>query len=358
RLIAAYINRETKDADSCCYGITKKIADWKYSKQVADELGFKHYFIEIMKNNFTDYSDKTVSYMDCMTVHLAYDYYIVNYLNEIFSEPHTIYNGYLGDSVFGSDVLFEIPDFSESSRHTQLSEFLISTDSAKHPNMLLNLIKKDFCPDYYETLTENIKKIILPKLGLKNEEIVFNFKMRQRQPRYTLHFTGTTYGSYFDYTLPFTDYDLVDFCMSLPLQYLRRQKLQQLILKKKFPRLASVKWQQYRLPLNMPEIFLKISKQIQKAHLGLVRITEKISKGRFTFPSYHFEIPIEHWLRLDPQKQYIEKLLLDKNSLNRIYLNSEGLKKILDEHMSGKRNYCRTIYTLVTLELWCRHNLD
>jgi asparagine synthase (glutamine-hydrolysing) len=66
-----------------------------------------------------------------------------------------------------------------------------------------------------------------------------------------------------------------------------------------------------------------------------------------------FANPIENWFRVG-MKDYVEECLLSTDSAMGRYFNQDYIRKILELDRSGKEQYRRQIYLLVSLELWHR----
>jgi asparagine synthase (glutamine-hydrolysing) len=115
--------------------------------------------------------------------------------------------------------------------------------------------------------------------------------------------------------VPFLDYRLVQFVESLPPD-LKLNGFNGKYLHKK----AAEKW----LPKN---------------------IVYRKKKG--------FANPIEDWFRVG-MKNYVEECLLSSDSAIARYFNQDYIRKILILDRSGKEQYRRQIYLLVSLELWHR----
>ncbi len=64
-----------------------------------------------------------------------------------------------------------------------------------------------------------------------------------------------------------------------------------------------------------------------------------------------FENPIEAWLR-DRMRRYAGDCLLSETANVNRYFNKEYIREILAQHESGRQNYLRHIYLLISFELW------
>ena len=78
---------------------------------------------------------------------------------------------------------------------------------------------------------------------------------------------------------------------------------------------------------------------------------EKLFLGRHKF--YHFRI----WYR-DRLAKYVREMLLDPLTLSRPYLDKKGVRRIVEGHLKGNRNYTTEIHKILTLELVHRLFVD
>lgn len=70
-----------------------------------------------------------------------------------------------------------------------------------------------------------------------------------------------------------------------------------------------------------------------------------------------FGIPIDHWFR-NELKDMAYDVILSERAIARGYFKKEAIKKILDEHTSGKWSWQNHIWNLLMLELWHRMFID
>ena len=66
-----------------------------------------------------------------------------------------------------------------------------------------------------------------------------------------------------------------------------------------------------------------------------------------------FSIPLKKWFQGDLH-DFSKKLLLDQKSECSRYFRTESIRRLLDEHRSGRQNFGHQLYTLVVFELWSR----
>jgi asparagine synthase (glutamine-hydrolysing) len=70
-----------------------------------------------------------------------------------------------------------------------------------------------------------------------------------------------------------------------------------------------------------------------------------------------FAVPVGHWFRTI-YKEYIRETLLAPDAMRRGYFNEETLRRLIDEHQSGKRDHGHRLWALLTFEMWHRIFID
>jgi asparagine synthase (glutamine-hydrolysing) len=74
-------------------------------------------------------------------------------------------------------------------------------------------------------------------------------------------------------------------------------------------------------------------------------------------PKQGFALPLVHWIR-DELKELITTVLLEPRTLQRGYFQLRGIRQLLEEHFSGRRNHSGRIWRLLMFELWHRNYLE
>src|SRR5450432_2563125 len=74
-------------------------------------------------------------------------------------------------------------------------------------------------------------------------------------------------------------------------------------------------------------------------------------------PKQGFALPLVHWLR-NEMKDLILTTLLEPRTLQRGYFDPAGVRRLLDDHFSGRRNSSGHIWRLLIFELWHRNFLE
>lgn len=73
-------------------------------------------------------------------------------------------------------------------------------------------------------------------------------------------------------------------------------------------------------------------------------------------PKVGFRVPVGEWFR-GPMRQYLQDHLQAADSLTRHYYHHEVLDRKIDEHVKGRQNHEKLLWTLLNLEIWHRQNL-
>jgi len=74
-------------------------------------------------------------------------------------------------------------------------------------------------------------------------------------------------------------------------------------------------------------------------------------------PKQGFALPLVHWMR-NEMKDLILTVLLEPRTLQRGYFDPAGVRRLLDDHFSGRRNSSGHIWRLLIFELWHRNFLE
>lgn len=70
-------------------------------------------------------------------------------------------------------------------------------------------------------------------------------------------------------------------------------------------------------------------------------------------PKVGFRLPVNEWFR-GPMKDYLLDHLLSEGSLSKKYYRQNYLNKVLNDHLSGRQNHEKLLWTMLNLEIWLR----
>jgi asparagine synthase (glutamine-hydrolysing) len=74
-------------------------------------------------------------------------------------------------------------------------------------------------------------------------------------------------------------------------------------------------------------------------------------------PKVGFTVPLSPWFR-GPLRELCADTLLSPTCLARGYYQPEALRAVVEDHLAGRRDRARELWTLLTLELWHRRFID
>ena len=137
---------------------------------------------------------------------------------------------------------------------------------------------------------------------------------------------------------PFMDNDLVDFAMSIPVEF-KLGNLEKEI-KKLDENLTAKKSKAYQEYSDGKNILRKAMKDyIPK------QIIERKKQG--------FSAPDESWYRGE-NASYINEILLSDETISSKYINKNYINKIVNEHLNDGKNHRLLIWSFLNFEWWCR----
>lgn len=74
-------------------------------------------------------------------------------------------------------------------------------------------------------------------------------------------------------------------------------------------------------------------------------------------PKVGFRLPVERWFRGD-MKDFVVATLDDEGTKSRAFLKAAGVRRLLAEHLSARRNHEKAIWALLALELFLRQQQE
>ena len=74
-------------------------------------------------------------------------------------------------------------------------------------------------------------------------------------------------------------------------------------------------------------------------------------------PKMGFSVPLADWFRSD-LRELPNEILLDDRALGRGMFREQAIQTLIDQHLSGRADNSRKLWTLLQLELWFRSYID
>jgi len=369
RIIAGLAKETANKLITFTYGV-KGCSEQVNARKVAEKLGVENIFLEIPSDFILKYAEKSV-YRGEGIVSVR-----ESYLMPIFEQIREIGVDTVLSGSFAEDwlVLPEQPfngrvntiDLKDSQSKEEMAKYLlrdlqagISVEEYKNAfsDSFYDKIKEKFMINFYQTLDG------IPFNSA--EDIICYWMLRQRIRRWL--YGISQYRAWFlKVRYPGLDNDYVNsFAFGVPPSLRVGRPIIRKILIDVFPPLAAIPYSRTGVPLNSKlvrerEFLMGINMKFR----GIVRkAIEKVSYGRLglgaSFYSYASNmVAYDKWLRTKPNKEYITEILLSNRALRRGFFKESYVRKIVQEHMSGKKNHEVIIYNLLTFELMNRTFFD
>jgi asparagine synthetase B (glutamine-hydrolysing) len=70
-----------------------------------------------------------------------------------------------------------------------------------------------------------------------------------------------------------------------------------------------------------------------------------------------FTVPLTPWF-LGPLRGFVRETLLDERAMSRGYFRPEALRRVVEDHLDARIDRGRSIWTLLSLEIWHRLFVD
>jgi asparagine synthase (glutamine-hydrolysing) len=142
--------------------------------------------------------------------------------------------------------------------------------------------------------------------------------------------------------VPFLDNDLVDFAQRVPVRLKLRDLENVVQLDENLP---SPKNERYFERTRDGKLLLR---QVMRRYVP-EQVTNQIKQG--------FSGPDASWFRGD-SIDYVRKVALNDESAMYEYLNPAVVRRLVDDHLEGRENRRLLLWSLLTIEHWCRTFLD
>ena len=89
----------------------------------------------------------------------------------------------------------------------------------------------------------------------------------------------------------------------------------------------------------------------------LRKLAERLGVPGLNRPKQGFAMPLTHWWKGELRETLLP-ILLEPKTLQRGYLNPSAVRQLVNEHLSGRRDYGQELWLLLIFELWHRNFLE
>lgn len=359
RTILAHVNTDLLDQTFAFTMGMQQGFDRKIAQNMCDKLGIPHHFFQLEPENLHKTVEKVVSLTDGMFVfHHSYG------INPLFRKLKKHFDiwlmGTAGELFQGRYLPPDTPNLDSDEK---LTKTLYQTNNALVPyykqHKFFSRNYQNIAPYSYADLQEEIAKA-----GDVSATSKWTGFLMQNRVRRFINLGVVNIRSFFEVRLPFFDYDLIDYCITVPQHLMANNCVLQEIFSNNYPELGSIPLGRLNF-CNIPlarhlvhsQLEAKIGLYLSEKWKKLSRTLQSISSAKLKFIDPHPIADIDYWYRTE-LRDFIENILLDSKTLARPYFNHEYIRELIRAHMTGKKNLADVLGALVTFEYWHRLFFD
>ncbi|MGE0267431.1 MAG: asparagine synthetase B [Candidatus Omnitrophota bacterium] len=324
RLIAAVIDRRYFPLHTFTFG-EKGCDDVKYAQKISRILGGSHHYIPIKHEELGSFFEKGVSYSDGMFTCLHYHY--LNMTDELAAHVKIALDGMAGD-VFPRRMYSYLEGTDVNAAFKAFDTF--------GENLRSRIFKKEYAGDL-ATARQRFDGLFDRVARACPVSPVDYLNITQRQRKF-INYGKVGKRNYVEMRMPFLDYDFMDFCLTMPLDFRLNGKLVKNIFRKYYPALSRVpKADAGPLFPNRIQQAVHWRMQALKTKLGINSSYADYKKYFRTF-----------------LKGFIHGQLTSAEFRRVPYFDHQEVGQLLDEHFSGQQNYEKQIAALLTVAIWSK----
>jgi asparagine synthase (glutamine-hydrolysing) len=329
--------------------------DQLYASQVARLLSIEHKAFEVIPATLWKDAESFSYVADNMSM-IYGPIQGFSVLKDYYHQGSVTISSQMADAIFGGNLwrkriqyLFQQKSLDSNSRNIIINIFNLIDDE---------LLREVFEQDFYKKIREGYQEI--PELYIDRYKHPFftyiNLLMNEHGRRGTL--CGNLMNNLFLETrMPSYDNDLMDFAYELPLPLRFYQHAYRKVFANRFPELAVINREMYKLPVNSPDILYKLKILENKIINTLKRTPVKpaiMMMGRWNKPEY---MDYNGWFKHDLQHEMISFLMSEK-TLSRGIFKKSGIERIIEGHRNAFTDYSKIIWQLINLEYFFRKFID
>lgn len=311
----------------------------KIARRVAKKLKIENKFFEIPTDFIARYA-KEIVYKSDGHIRIR-DAHFISLLKEVRSEVDTVLLGFFCSELFGELLS---PRIFNCASKEELINFLFNQYKINYP--INKIFSTNFPINIKETAEEDFL-LTIKEIPFDDYDEIWDFwEIKQRDRRYIIPLSNYI-NWYLETRLPFLDNKVIDFALNLHVDLRYRKNFIHKANRYIFPNLADIPWEKSGVPPGYTGLLKKIIEfkrgEINNFRYRLNKFTHGIIKLRT--PDYR---AYDYFLRTG-SKNYSEYLLQQK-LVNKLF-NPDYVKKIIREHMIGKKNNNILICDLINFEL-------
>jgi asparagine synthetase B (glutamine-hydrolysing) len=321
--------------------------DISIARQTAHAVGAPHQEFSLPSDYLEEYAGLGVRLTDgmdsCIHIHTLAN------LDAQAREVDVLYTGYYIDSITDSDGTREwLVRFDDDTSLQLLYAYMHRIFPHDPPEAVFT---PEFLAATGDEFASSFRQTAIEVKGDSMSSWLESVEIVHRQRRLT-QFGNDLVRWQLECRTPFTDADVVDFCLALPPGLRMDRILFTEILVEHFPRLAKIVNDRTGMPFLVDARYLSLQARHNLRYLLYQRgLSRKPMHQRKLYARY------DQWFRTD-LRDWVERTLLHPIALDRGIVQEAALRRVLDEHMSGAADRTREIGMLLSVELWHQAYMD
>lgn len=344
RLILAAATEVGRPVPTFTFG-QKDCDDRKIAQLVAETAGSDNYFFELSSGYLSRWAERGVWQTDGMDN--CTNFAGIELHSKVGEKWRIVLNGSGGNELWGgiSPGLLKFLFIQDKKKLTEAFFRKMSTgfSEASCPEL--------FQPGFYVKIKGAAYDSFMESLSRAPDQSplgkIYHFYRHEKTRRGTL--MGLVMDSdQIEYRLPFFDYDLFDFILTIPNKLRVLAQFKRRLIVRKFPRMAFIPYQRTGLSVDASLISILFRR------FGN-RFVSFFQKGGLL--ADRGCVDNAGWLRNELQ-DFVNSTLLNPKALDRGYFKPEYIRRLVERHLSGKQNFSSQLGLLLTFELWNRLFID
>ena len=312
--------------------------DQRLAKAIADTLGMENHFFVLSPNFLEEWSRLGVGLTEGMNN--CVNFHGIEFVPQLREKASVVLNGLFGNEVFGLLSLASVRFFLERRAKTWMTNYYRQLNHPFPESVQPDLFQAKYYSEVKGLVFQSLAEILdnCPAVSPFNKLYYFRFTEQARK--------SSLYGLVLDnnlveYRVPFCDYDLVDFSLSIPPKQRLLAAFYRELLSKRFSPLDEIPYQRTGLPVrsSLGRVLLRKAKERIRRKI----LPSGVQERRYT--------DYDHWMR-NQLRGFLSSVLLSERALNRGYFKPDYVERLVEEHLSAKRNLSSQLGALLTFELW------
>jgi asparagine synthase (glutamine-hydrolysing) len=325
--------------------------DVRFGAKVAQRVGSQHHFLELEPDFLLSTGRRGVWVTDgLMTVN---DIYMLDIINQVRPHVDVVFlgNGRCDGILAGFDLNRAIVQATDIDEATMA--FVVSRGVCMPEAIQARVLSEPFYRRTRGVTFETLRQMLDQYDSNTFQGLFEAFCIQCRWPR-AAGWGANLSRTQVETRSPYSDNEFCDLVSRAPARWRASRQMQLDVIKRARPDVARVRWDFTGLPAGIcsPAVIFA-----SRAYFRARREIEGFTQGLIPAVSAQRRADYPLWYRT-VLRPWLEDILLDERTLARGYYDGNGLRLLIEEHMSGKRDRSIQFGLLLTFELWNRMFID